>query len=79
MVVLEAFFCPKSRETKWSGLGNQAVQFGDHYELVPASALISAFTSGTLPCSAATSSGPFSMPGFALSLAEDSLFGPILS
>jgi hypothetical protein len=72
-VVLEESFCLESGEIRWSSLGNWTVQFAGHYELVPATALVSAFTFGTLPYSAATSSGPFSTSGFASSLAKVSL------
>jgi hypothetical protein len=77
-VVLEAFFCPESRETRWSGLGNWTVLFGGYHELVPASVLVSAFASRTLSYSVATSSKLFSVSGFTSPLAEDSLLGPVL-
>jgi hypothetical protein len=77
-VVLEGFFCPEAKETGWFGLGNWTVRFGGHCELVPAPILVSVFTSRTLFCSAATSSGLFFVSDFALPSAEDSLLGPIL-
>jgi hypothetical protein len=78
MVVLEAFLCPDPDKTGWSSLGNRIVWFGGHCELVLTSILASVFSSGTLPGSATTSPGPFSMLGFALSLfAEASLLGPV--
>jgi hypothetical protein len=58
-------------------LGKQTVQVGDGCELVPTSVLISAFISQTLSYSVATSSVPFSSLGFASSLAEVSLLGPV--
>jgi hypothetical protein len=76
-VVLEALFCPKPRETGWSNLGNWTIRFGSYCELVPTSILVSTFTSGTLSCSTTTSSRLFSPSGFASSLAEVSLLGPI--
>jgi hypothetical protein len=56
VVVLEAFFCPESREIRWSSLGNWIVCFGGRCELVSASVLISAFTSRALSYSVVTSS-----------------------
>jgi hypothetical protein len=76
--VLEAFFCPVSKEIEWSSLGNRTIWFCGRYELVPASIFFSAFTSGTLSCSAATFSKLFSAPGSASPLVEDSLLGPVL-
>jgi hypothetical protein len=46
------------------------VRFGGHLELVSASVLASAVTSGTLFCSVATSFGLFSVSSFASSLVE---------
>jgi hypothetical protein len=77
-VVPEALFCPEPGETRWYGLLNWTIQFGDHRELVLASILASVFTSRTLSCSAATSSGLFSVSGFASSFTKVSLLGPIL-
>jgi hypothetical protein len=77
-VVFEVFFCPESRETGWPGLGNWTVQFGNCRELVPGSILVSTFTSGTLSCSAATSSGLFSRSGVASPLVEDLHLSPVL-
>jgi hypothetical protein len=77
MVVLEAFLCLEPRETRWSGLGNQTVWFGDCCGLVSASVLFPTFSLGTLFCTAATSFGPFSVLGFTSSLAEVLLLGPI--
>jgi hypothetical protein len=54
IVVLEGFFCPEAKETGWSGMGNWTIRFGVHRELVLAPVLVSAFTSETLFCSAAT-------------------------
>jgi hypothetical protein len=79
VVVLEGPFYPEAKETGWFDLANQTVQFGDRRELVPASVLVSAFTSGTLSCSAATSRGLFFVLGFTSPLAENSLLGPVLS
>jgi hypothetical protein len=55
-VVLDVLFCPEPNETRWSGLGNRTVLFCGYRELVSASVLVSASTSETLSCSAATSS-----------------------
>jgi hypothetical protein len=77
-VVLKASLCPELGETGWFDLGNRTVQFGGRCELVLASVLVSSFSSGTLFYSAATSLGPFSMSGFALSLlVEASHLGPV--
>jgi hypothetical protein len=70
-------FYPEAGETGWSGLGNQTVRFGSHRELVPTSALVSAFASGTLSYFVADSPGPFSALGSALSLAKASVLGPV--
>jgi hypothetical protein len=78
VVVLKSFFCPKSGETGWSGLGNWTVRFGGCHELVPASILVSAFTFGTLSCSATTSSGLFSASCFTSSLAKVLLLSHVL-
>jgi hypothetical protein len=77
-VVLDVPLCPRPNKIEWSGLGNQTVRFGGRRELVPASVWVSAFTSRTLFYSAATSSGLFSMSGFASPLAEDLLLGLVL-
>jgi hypothetical protein len=79
VVVLEDFLCSKADKIKWSGLGNQTVRIGGHCKLVPASVLVSVFTSRTLFHFATTSSGVFPMLGLALPLAEDSLFGHVFS
>jgi hypothetical protein len=67
-VVFKSFLYPEPRETRWSGLGNQTAWFGGCCELAPTSILVSAFSSETLFCSAATFSGPLSVSGFALLL-----------
>jgi hypothetical protein len=54
------------------------VWFGGCCELVPASVLVSVFSPGTLPCSTATSVGPFSMSDFASSSVEVSLLDHVL-
>jgi hypothetical protein len=78
VVALEGFFYPEAAETRWSGLGNQTVRFGGRHKLILAYVLVSAFISGTLFCSAATSSGLFSASGFGLSLAKYWFLDPIL-
>jgi hypothetical protein len=55
VVVLDVLFYPEPNETGCSGLGNRTVLFGGYRELVSASVLVSASTSETLSCSAATS------------------------
>jgi hypothetical protein len=77
-IVLEACLCPEPGEIEWSRLGNRTVRFGGHDELVLASVLVMAFASGTLSCSAATSSGIFSALGFASLSAEASLLDHVL-
>jgi hypothetical protein len=76
VAVLDVPFYPKPDETRWSDLGNQTIQFGGCRELALTSILVSAFSSKTLSCSAATFSGPFSTSGFTSSLVEVSLLGP---
>jgi hypothetical protein len=77
VVVFDIRFCLDATETKGSGFGNWTVQFGGCRELVPASVLATIFTPGTLFFSAATSYGPLSALGFALSTTKVLLLGPI--
>jgi hypothetical protein len=79
VVALEAFFYPEAEKIGWPDLENRTVRFGGHCELVLASVMISAFGSGTLLCSAATSTRVLSALGFASPLAEDSLPGYVFS
>jgi hypothetical protein len=78
VVVLNVRLCQVAK-TRWSGLGNWTVWFDGHRDLVPTSILVCTFASETSSCSTATSSRLFSMSGFALPLAEDSLLGPVFS
>jgi hypothetical protein len=76
-VFLDGRFWPRVVEIGWSDLGNWTVWFDGYHGLVLSFVLVSSFTSKTLPCSAATSSGLFSVSGFALSLAKISLLSPV--
>jgi hypothetical protein len=76
-VVLDVPLCPRPDETGLSSWGNRTVRFGGRRELVPDSVLVSAFASGTLFCSAATSSGLFSVLGFTSPSTEDLLLNPV--
>jgi hypothetical protein len=78
-VVLDICLCPEAAKTEWFGLENWTVQFGGCREVVPASVLVSVFISRTLFYFAVTSSGLFSVSGFASPLAKDSLLSFVFS
>jgi hypothetical protein len=73
MVVLEAFFCPVVDETKLCGL-----EVTTSWSRLLSWSL-SAYASGILFCSTATSSGLFFASNFASPFAKDSLPDPVFS